>query len=86
MKTEKEILQVMLNNVKEVKYYGGFCVLKIALYGRGFITAEELSSLSSYLKSHLPKKKRNSRLCWKHGNVFWRRRWLRKQISLLENN
>lgn len=87
MRTNRELLQLLLDNIHEVKKTRGLCVLMSLLLINGEITPREYDELGWYVSTNLPLtlRHRKSLYCWREGNIFWRKRWLKKQIRKDEN-
>ena len=87
MRKNKELLQLLFDNIHEVKKTGGLCVLMSLLLINGEITLKEYDELDWYVNTNLPTtlRHRKSVYCWRKGNIFWRKIWLKKQIRNYEN-
>lgn len=82
MRREKELLQLLLDNIHEIKKAKGLCMLIILLRANNEITTEEYNLLDYYFAVNLPDRKKSA-YSWIPGNIFWRKRWLKKQIKKL---
>lgn len=90
MRPIKELLQIVLDDIKKPKsYYGGICVIPMWKYLTKIIIKDELSELESYLENNLPEKKYSSifgtknAYCWPYGETEPRIKWLEEQINKL---
>lgn len=89
IRTNKELLQVMLNNISIMKNeytIDGLCILVNYLYNVNLINYKEKQKLLNYLKKYLPEKIKsgtNQDYCWKPGLIKPRIKWLEEQIQKL---
>lgn len=80
MRTTKELLQIMLDNIDEMVF--GLCGLVSLLRTRGIITLHEYFRLKHYLEDNRPPELYGSAYWWKIGVKKPRIKWLKKQIKL----
>ncbi len=85
MKTDKELLQLILDNIKEgfsnPDYNcDGLCLVVLFIIDE--ITLDERMKLNTYLKKYLPRHKKDD-YCWIPGKLEPRIKWLNEQINKL---
>jgi hypothetical protein len=91
MRTRKEILQLLLDNINLLQF--GLCGLAWRLNNLRMISLEECLDIREYIKSQRPKKtykqynyiRLNYDYYWKPGNAKPRIAWLKKHIELNSN-
>ena len=82
MRTTKELLTVMLTNIKLFK--GGLCGLVWRLEDDGIINSNEYLHLLDYMAKHRPMNLRritNHTYYWRIGKSKPRIKWLKKHIN-----
>jgi len=78
----KELLQIMLDNVEQVKYAGGLCALSLWLRIINLITEKEEDKIDAYIGDHLPNKNVPPR--WAIYEIPPRRDFLQQLINDIE--
>jgi hypothetical protein len=89
MRTEKELLQLMLE--RQDKFSTTLCALNGSMFHDDIITYSEYLILHSYIKNNRPSKfsslsafrNRNNIFYWELGNIKQRIKWINKQIEKL---
>ena len=88
MRTEKELLQVLLDNMD--KFETGLCLLSGALQRGKIITMTEEFSIFRYIEGNAPKMNYNKVILsvykWPKGEKQPRIDWLNEQIQKLQQN
>lgn len=85
MRTKKELLQILLDNIDQLK--SGLCVLIIDLWDARVITRAEFNILDCHLESHwIDFRPEPGGYYWKIGDKEIRAEWLKKQIETEERN
>jgi hypothetical protein len=91
MRSNKEILEVLLDNVERIRTTYGLCILAGELHIQGVITWEELRKIRVYIKNNRPSALSsidallavNSLYHWPKYKVKPRAKWLKKHIKKL---
>ncbi len=91
MRSKKEILEILLENIEHIYFEQGLCILASNLHFRKIITREELQEISFYIKNNRPCMfssiyallSANSRYYWVAGEIKPRVKWLKKHIQKL---
>jgi hypothetical protein len=86
VRTNKELLQLMLNNIYKLgwsTFIDGLCLLRFNLFNNGFINDKEDYKIKRYMSKNLPEHIKGT-YCWERGLVKPRRQWLEEQIQKLE--
>ena len=94
MKTNKELLQLLLEHIKEAfefnkMFYDGICLIPAYLDGKGLITTAEYHLLRSYLNIKIKPLLNTNNDQYKHGYAWKpgilppRIEWLQDQINEL---
>lgn len=85
MRTEKELLQVLLDNMDLLKT--GLCGLSLCLYLKDIIDDKEYELIETYIKEYAPKRYLfegiESDFNWEAGEKQPRIDWLNEQINKL---
>jgi hypothetical protein len=80
MRTEKELLQVLLDNMD--KFETGLCIVTSILYSEGIITRYEKNVMHNYIYQYKPINS-GAYYYWKIGKKQPRIDWLNEQINKL---
>ena len=91
MRSNKEILEIMLDNVERIRDTGGLCRLAFRLYCYNIITFSEAANIETYIMDNRPFMfssinallSVNSLYHWPKGKVKPRAKWLKKHIKKL---
>jgi hypothetical protein len=91
MRSNKEILQIMLDNVQLIRDRKGLCSLASSLYRSSIITFVEAASIQKYIMENRPfalssidtLRSVNSLYYWPKYKVKPRAKWLKKHIRKL---
>lgn len=82
MRTIKELLQLMLDNVDVIKdREKGLCYVINYLFGNQIINSNEQDILDVYINDNKPWYKTLHIFWWKPGDIAPRKRWLEKHIK-----
>jgi hypothetical protein len=89
MRTEKELLQLMLE--RQDQFAKGLCIWIDLLNWSGIITYDELKLLLDYIDHNRPSKfsslsafkNRRGKYYWNKGDITPRIKWINKQIEKL---
>jgi hypothetical protein len=82
MRSTKELLQIMLSHINEVRE--GLCGIVWQLGDRGIFNSEEHLRILNYIADNRPINLRrilNTAYYWKPGKIKPRKRWLKRQIK-----
>jgi hypothetical protein len=85
MKTEKELLELLLDNISLMGKFG-LCSIAIGLSIQNKISHEELRKIIEYIKQNKPVNLHtifNNVFYWTKGRKYPRIKWLKKHINNL---
>lgn len=80
MRTTKELLEVMLENIDKLKE--GLCLLSLDLRCADLITRDEDMIIMLYLENNI----KSSRFAWPVGEKEPRIKWLKEQIEKISKD
>jgi len=83
MRSDKKLLELLLDNIKLVETEGGLCIVAIELRMRGEISLEEEVAIDGYIHKNGPKSIGSTGWKWPSCKVAPRRKWLKQQIKSL---
>lgn len=84
MRSIKELLQILLDNIDLLDENDGLCSLVIVCFSEQYINWKEHILLSSYIESNPPWNLYRMKLnyyYWKPGDKYSRIKWLKKHIN-----
>lgn len=89
MKTDRELLQIMLDNEQHFCY--GLCYWAVNLYYHDILSEDEYHKLDSYILENLPRftwykifHQFENGYCWKKDDIAPRIKWIKAQLKKLE--